>query len=129
MEKVKEEIKIDMEEVALLEISIKEYKARLEEIKNQIRAGAKTINNDYCTFTTATQNTYSYTEEDQEKIDNFIKDNHIEKVLKDSKPNYKITFKPTLTAQRKFNRMQKSAIDNAQNNAVRSAACKLANVK
>lgn len=120
---------VDMEEVALLEIAIKEYKTRLEELKTQIRAGATTINNDYCTFTTTNQNTYAYTTEDQEKIDKFLKENHIEKVLKESKPNYKITFKPTLTAQRKYNRYVESTINNAPNNSIKSAACKLANIK
>lgn len=121
------QIKIDMEEVAMLELQIKNAKKRLEEIKDLIRNNdIMTINNIYAIYSRSDQNTYGYTEEDQKKIDDFIQKNNIEKVLLTSKPGYKIAFKITKTGENKYKKVIKSAINNAQTNTIKKATLKLA---
>lgn len=116
---------IDMEEVALLEIQLKNAKKRLEEIKEELRNGAKVKNELYASYSVADQNIYGYTEEAQALIDKFIQEQGINKVLLSSKQNYKITFKVTKTAEKKYNKVIQSAIDNAQSENIKKTTSKL----
>jgi hypothetical protein len=85
----------------------KKYEKKLitEEIKNEIRAGKATYKfADYGKVKLKDYTQSEYTEEDQKKINEFIKMNHIEKVKK-VKTNYSIEFIPSEKAINEFNKM------------------------
>lgn len=85
----------------------KKYEKKLitEEIKNEIRTGKAVYK--FATYGKVKLKDYTqseYAEEDQKKIDEFIKANHIEKVKK-VKTNYSIEFIPSEKAINEFNKM------------------------
>ena len=99
-------MQIDLRQIAFATLWRKyEKKINTEEIKNEIRnSTASYIFADYCSITLKDYTTSKYSEEDQAKIDKFIKENGIKKIST-TKQNYSIEFIPSKKAIKEFNKM------------------------
>lgn len=99
-------MQIDLRQIAFATLWKKyEKKINTEEVKNEIRKGlASYLFADYCSITLKDYTTTKYSEEDQAKIDKFIKENGIKKIST-TKPNYSIEFTPSKKALKEFNKM------------------------
>ena len=99
-------MQIDLRQIAFATLWRKyEKKLNTEEIKDEIRKGTATyLFADYCSITLKDYTTSKYSDEDQAKIDKFIKENGIKKIST-TKPNYSIEFMPSEKAIKEFNKM------------------------
>lgn len=117
---------IDLRQLAIAKLWAN-YNKKLnnEATKEAIRNGAKTIHNDYATIILDNYTKTYYSAEDQAKIDQFIKENHIEKIV-ETKENYSIEIKPTAKAEKEFNKMIEQLAD-SNNVAIKRVASKVKN--
>lgn len=107
----------------------KKYEKKLitDEIKNEIRTGKATYKfADYGKVKLKDYTQTEYTEEDQKKIDEFIKTNHIEKVKK-VKTNYSIEFIPSEKAINEFNKMI-TELETSQHKNIAKVATKVKSI-
>lgn len=120
---------IDLRQIAFATLW-KQYEKKIntEENKTAIRNGDATYKfADYCNITLKDYSTSKYTEEDQRKIDKFIKDNKIEKI-KETKENYSIVFTPSEKAIKEFNKML-TELENSQYRNISKVASKIKTIK
>ena len=116
---------IDLRQIAFATLW-KQYEKKIntEENKTAIRNGDATYKfADYCNITLKDYSTSKYSEEDQRKIDKFIKDNKIEKI-KETKENYSIVFTPSEKAIKEFNKML-TELENSQYKNISKVASKI----
>lgn len=105
-----------------------EKKINTEELKNAIRTEKATYKfADYGTIRLKDYTTSKYSEEDQKKIDEFIKANGIEKVT-ETKTDYSIEFVPSEKAIKEFNKMIEE-LENSQYKNIAKVASKVATLK
>lgn len=115
-------MKIDLRQLAIAKLWAN-YNKRLnsEATKEAFRNGtAITMHNDYATITLDKYTRTYYSAEDQAKIDEFIKANHIEKIT-ETKENYSLEIKPTSKAEKEFNKMLKTLLDSNDKSTKRIA--------
>ena len=93
---------VNLKEVAMRKLAMDENKEALDEMKVQLRAGAKTSNKGYASLRFDDQVTYSFKPEDQQKISNFCKENCIQKI-KSVIPGHKVIITPTPKAIAEYN--------------------------
>ena len=116
---------IDLRQIAFATLW-KQYEKKIntEENKIAIRNGEATYKfADYCNISLKDYSTSKYSEEDQRKIDKFIKDNKIEKI-KETKENYSIVFTPSEKAIKEFNKML-TELENSQYKNISKVASKI----
>lgn len=116
---------VDLRQIAFATLW-KQYEKKIntEENKTAIRNGDATYKfADYCNITLKDYSTSKYSEEDQRKIDKFIKDNKIEKI-KETKENYSIVFTPSEKAIKEFNKML-TELENSQYKNISKVASKI----
>ena len=116
---------IDLRQIAFATLW-KQYEKKIntEENKIAIRNGEATYKfADYCNISLKDYSTSKYSEEDQRKIDKFIKDNKIEKI-KETKENYSIVFTPSEKAVKEFNKML-TELENSQYKNISKVASKI----
>lgn len=120
---------IDLRQLAFATLWKKyEKKINNEKTKDAIRNGEATYKfADYCHVSLGKSTTTKYSEEDQAKIDKFIKDNHIEKIS-ETKENYKVEFVPSEKAIKEFNKMIKE-LENSQYKNIAKVAEKVKAIK
>lgn len=120
---------IDLRQLAFATLWKKyEKKINNEKTKDAIRNGKVTYKfADYCHVSLGKSTTTKYSEEDQAKIDKFIKDNHIEKIS-ETKENYKVEFVPSEKAIKEFNKMLKE-LENSQYKNIAKVAEKVKAIK
>lgn len=116
-------MRIDLRQLAFATLWKKyEKKINNEKTKEAIRNGEATYDfADYCSLSLGKSTTSRYSAENQAKIDQFIKDNHIEKIT-ETKENYKIEFVPSQKAKREFNKMLKELQNNEHKNLAKVAS-------
>lgn len=116
---------IDLRQIAFVMLW-KQYERQInnEKTKENIRNGEATYKfADYCNISLKDYSISKYTEEDQRKIDQFIKDNKIEKI-KETKENYSIVFTPSEKAIKEFNKML-TELENSQYKNISKVASKI----
>ena len=117
-------MKIDLRQLAIAKLWAN-YNKKLnsEKMKQAIRDNdITTIHNDYATITLDKYTRTYYSAEDQAKIDEFIKENHIEKIT-ETKENYAIEIKPTQKAELEFNKILQT-LENSNDKTTKRIATK-----
>lgn len=119
---------IDLRQMAFATLW-KKYEKKLNSntVKQAIRNGEVEYKfADYCEVALDDYTPQSaYSEEDQAKIDKFIKENGIKKLPAETKPNYSVEFVPSEKAIKEFNKM----IADLEQSEHRNIAKVAANVK
>lgn len=123
-------MEIDLRQMAFATLWKKyEKKINTQETKEAIRNGKATYRfADYCNITLDSYTQPAqYAPEDQAKIDQFIKDNHIEKLPGKTIDNYAVQFVPSEKAIKEFNKML-NELENSQYKNIAKVASKVKSI-